>query len=86
MLEICRFYGIIIQFFYNDHTPAHFHATYGEFEALISIADLTVLEGKLSKRALELTIDWAELHKDELMKEWELCRLQQPLFKIQPLD
>jgi hypothetical protein len=39
MPEISRFYGIIIQFFYNDHTPPHFHATYGEFEALIKIED-----------------------------------------------
>ncbi|MEO5332435.1 MAG: DUF4160 domain-containing protein [Magnetococcus sp. YQC-5] len=42
MPELCRFFGIIIRMFGNDHEPAHFHATYGEFEALINITTLEV--------------------------------------------
>ncbi|WP_375502311.1 DUF4160 domain-containing protein [uncultured Nostoc sp.] len=26
MPEICRFLGIIITMYYNDHPPPHFHA------------------------------------------------------------
>ena len=30
MPEICRFYGIIIRMYFDDHLPAHFHALYGD--------------------------------------------------------
>lgn len=86
MPEICRFYGIIIQLFYKDHAPPHFHATYGEFETEIGILNLEPIAGHLPRRAEVLVLDWATLHKEELMKEWELCRLGKPLFKINPLD
>jgi hypothetical protein len=31
MPEICRFLGIVIAMYYNDHEPPHFHAYYGEY-------------------------------------------------------
>lgn len=37
MPEVSRFYGIIVRFYYRDHPPHHFHAIYGEYEALIEI-------------------------------------------------
>jgi hypothetical protein len=40
MPEISRFFGIVIRMFYNDHAPPHFHATYGDREALIEIETL----------------------------------------------
>jgi len=49
--------------FFNDHNPPHFHARYGEFEALISIEDFSVIEGSLPSRALGLVIEWASIHK-----------------------
>ena len=42
MPEISRFFGIVIRMFYNDHAPPHFHAEYGEHEALIEIESLPV--------------------------------------------
>ena len=53
MPEICRFYGIIIQMFFNDHNPPHFHAVYGEYKIVININD-EVVEGFMPKRALKL--------------------------------
>ncbi|HVM82116.1 MAG TPA: DUF4160 domain-containing protein [Stellaceae bacterium] len=50
MPEISRFFGIIIRMFYADHEPAHFHAVYGEHEALIAIETLVVLRGSLPRR------------------------------------
>ncbi len=85
MPEVARFYGIIIQFFYNDHAPPHFHAVYGEFDAQVNIDDFSIIKGKLPKRAHELVILWASQHKDDLLREWELSRNEQPLFKIDPL-
>lgn len=86
MPEVARFYGIIIQFFFDDHAPPHFHALYAEHEALFEIDTLSILRGSLPKRAKELVMLWATEHKEELNKEWELARNQQPLFKIEPLD
>ena len=85
MPEICRFYGIIIQMFYREHEPPHFHATYGEYRVKITIDDLIVISGKIPRKWLNLVIDWAELHKEELKKEWELGRAEKPLFRIEPL-
>ncbi len=45
MPTICRFYGILIQMYYNDHEPPHFHVVYKEFRAVIAINDLSILFG-----------------------------------------
>jgi hypothetical protein len=37
MPELCRFFGIVIAMYYDDHVPAHFHATYGSERAQFSI-------------------------------------------------
>jgi hypothetical protein len=86
MPTISIFYGIIVKMFFADHAPAHFHAEYGEYKAIIDIKKLTLLEGVLPRRALGLVLDWAELHQSELLKDWELCQTKQQPNKIQPLE
>nr|WP_041354779.1 DUF4160 domain-containing protein [Nitrosococcus halophilus] len=77
---------MLIQMFWADHAPPHFHALYGEYEALIDIRTLAVMRGTLPRRALALVLEWASLHREELMENWKLCEsLQQPK-KIDPLD
>lgn len=71
--------------YWRDHAPPHFHAMYGGEEALISIGDLSVLEGKLSPRALGLVIEWASLHEQELRTVWQQAEALEPLSKIEPL-
>lgn len=83
---ISQFFGIIIQMFWREHAPPHFHALYGEHEARIDIRTLEVICGSLPKRALNLTIEWAIEHRDELMKDWELCQAKQLPKKIPPLE
>lgn len=85
MPTICSFYGIVIRMFFNDHAPPHFHARYGEFEATIDIASLSVIEGGLPSRALVLVGDWAALHRVELLENWRLCREKMQPQKIDPL-
>ena len=63
--EISRFFGLVIKMFYNDHLPAHFHAEYGEHEALIEIDTLAVYRGDLPRRALALVLEWAAVHRAE---------------------
>ena len=84
MPEFCRFYGIIIQMFFNDHNPPHFHISYGEFRATMTIDD-EIIDGVLPKRALKLVFEWMELHRDELRTNWDkVKRGEQPL-PIEPL-
>ena len=86
MPTISVFYGLVIQMFFREHAPPHFHVKYGEFKAIVDIRRLEVIEGRLPRRAVSLVLDWAELHQEELMKDWDLCQaLQQPL-AIAPLE
>ena len=85
MPEISRFYGIIIKMYYDDHNPPHFHAEYGEYQALIRIEDYTLIKGSLPPRALGLVMEWTALHTKELMREWTLAENDKPLFTIKPL-
>ena len=54
MPEICRFFGIVIKMFFDDHNPPHFHAEYGDDSALIDIRNLSVFSGRLSPRVMGL--------------------------------
>jgi hypothetical protein len=82
MPELSRFFGIVIRMFFNDHEPAHFHAVYGEHEALIGIETFELLRGRLPRRALALVF----LHRDELRRDWGLARSGRPPEPIPPLD
>ncbi len=86
MPTISQFFGILIQMFWREHAPPHFHAMYGEYEAQIDIRTLEVIVGRLPKRALSLTIEWAIEHRTELMEDWDLCQAKQQPKKIQPLE
>jgi len=86
MPTISTFYGIIVRMFFADHAPPHFHAEYGEFKAVVGIRELRIIEGRLPRRAAQLVLDWAELHQQELMADWDLCRQQQQPKPISPLQ
>ena len=85
MPTISTFYGIVIQMFWRDHPPPHFHAAYGEDEAVININDLRVVRGSLPRRAMALVLEWAAEHRDELMEDWNLCSQLQTPRRIDPL-
>jgi len=85
MPEISRFYGIVIGMFHNDHNPPHFHARYGEYLVDINIHDFSIKKGTLPPRALGLVIEWASLHKEELLKNWEAAQSKKQLKQIEPL-
>jgi hypothetical protein len=86
MPEISRFFGIVVQMYYNDHEPPHFHVRYSGQKALIDIETLGVLRGSLSPRALGLVTEWAALHREELVEDWNLARGEAQLKPIAPLE
>ncbi|RRO17774.1 DUF4160 domain-containing protein [Flavobacteriaceae bacterium 14752] len=80
MLEICRFYGLKIFMFFNDHNPPHFKVVFAEFEANIIIENGQILNGDLPLSKLKLVTAWAEIHKQELIKMWD----SKEFHKIEP--
>lgn len=85
MPEICRFYGIVIRIYYDDHSPPHFHAVYGDYEALVGIDSLSVLRGSIPPRANGLVVEWAAQHQPELHEAWERAVNHEPPGRIEPL-
>nr|VFK11464.1 MAG: protein of unknown function (DUF4160) [Candidatus Kentron sp. LPFa]VFK24540.1 MAG: protein of unknown function (DUF4160) [Candidatus Kentron sp. LPFa] len=86
---ISMFYGIIIRMYLSDdkhHHLPHIHAKYAEFEASIRIDDGEILAGKLPRKQLRLVQAWVELHRDELVANWEIAidGSESP-YKIDPL-
>ena len=85
MPELSRFYGIVVQMYYGDHLPPHFHALYSGHSAKINIETFAVIEGWLPARALGLVVEWAELHQDELREAFRQAAALQKPAKIAPL-
>jgi hypothetical protein len=81
MPEICRFLGIVITMYFDEHNPPHFHVRYNEFRASIEIESLNVMTGRLPARVRGLVEEWAELHRRELLAMWA----SQAFHKLDPL-
>ena len=71
--------------YFGDHPPPHFHAKYGNHHAQIVIATGEILNGSLPRRALKLVQEWTELHRVELLADWERAEREEPLASIEPL-
>ena len=86
MPRISAFYGVVIYMYWNerDHPVAHFHAYHAGRRASVSV-DGTVLAGTLEPRALAFVRDWANLHRADLLANWERARRNEPLLAISPL-
>jgi hypothetical protein len=73
MPRISSFYGIVIWMYWNNHNPPHFHATYADFE-ILRITDLSTYSGSMLARAFGLVMEWALLHRNELMENWVVLK------------
>ena len=85
---ISMFYGIIIRLYLLDnkhHNLPHIHAKYAEFEASIEIGSGDILSGEIPRKQLRLVQAWIELHRDELLADWELAASGELPYKIDPL-
>lgn len=85
MPEISRFFGIIIKMYFGDHNPPHFHAIYQEDSAEYDINTLIIIRGSLSSRANAMVLEWASLHREELLEDWKLAIEKKEIKKIEPL-
>lgn len=86
MPEISRFFGIVIQMYFDDHNPPHFHARYAGFEAEVGIDPLAVIAGSLPPRERSLVLEWAALYNAKLMDNWSRLQSKEPPRPIPPLE
>ena len=85
MPTVSMFLGIIIRMYNNgEHNPPHFHAEYQGYNGIFNMEG-ELIGGEMPKRQIKFIAAWAELHKDELLANWELAINEQPLYKIAPL-
>jgi hypothetical protein len=82
MPTIAWFYGIMIQMYYNDHEPPHFHARYGRAKAIVRLSDGEVISGELPPTATRMVRQWALARNAELQDNWRRARAHLPLEKV----
>lgn len=69
----------------DDHNPPHFHINYGGKWSVCDF-DGNIIDGELPASKQKLVSAWAEIHRDELIANWELAKNKENLVKILPLQ
>jgi Domain of unknown function (DUF4160) len=86
MPTISIFYGIVVQMYWREHPPAHFHAHYQGMEGLFSIETGELISGRMSVTRRRMIKAWTLRHQLELHENWERSRLRQPFNLIPGAD
>ena len=85
---LSMFYGVVIRmYFYDDkqHHRPHVHAEYAGEPAVFGIDDGEMLAGNLPSGKVRLVQAWIEIHREELLANWQLAVNGEDVFKIEPL-
>jgi hypothetical protein len=88
MLAISMFYGVIVYMYFmnnKQHQMPHIHAKYQDNDVVVAIPNGEILEGSIPNSKMKLLQAWIELHKDELIANWQLEVSGQLPYKIEPL-
>lgn len=86
MPEICRFYGIVVAMFYNDHNPPHLHARFGEYKVCIRIETGDIISGEFPDHQIKMLREWLSERRLDCMLDWQRAKDHLPLFPIEPLS
>ena len=89
MPTISMFYGILVLMFFRDnrrHHLPHIHVRYQSEEAAMAIEDGVLLDGNLPPKQIKMVQAWIEIHKEELLVDWELAVNGEEPFRIPPLQ
>ena len=87
MPTLSMFFGVIIRMNWKDkgqHNAPHFHAFYGDFEAVFGL-DGEMIAGNFPHKQSAYVKAWALLYEDELLANWKLAANGEETFKIEPL-
>ncbi len=82
MAELCRFFGIIVAMFADDHNPPHIHVRYGDYEVTITVKDY-IVNGSMPRKELKRIFQWMEGHQEALMDNWNRLHNGEEAIKIE---
>lgn len=84
MPVIARFYGMVVKMYLlgKEHNPPHVHILYGEYNGVIDLLTLSIIEGDLPSKATAMAIEWVGKHQEELMTMWTTQQFK----KLPPLE
>ena len=85
MPVLSKFYGIVIRMAFIRPFAAHFHAIYEQWELIVGITPLRIIQGQAQRRVREMVLEWAAMHQAELLEDWTRCGSAQPPYPIAPL-
>lgn len=82
------FYGLLISMYYLDnkqHNLPHIYVKYNDDEAVFSIPDGEIIPGSIPNNKSKLVKALIEIRQEDLMVDWSLAIIGEPIFKIEPL-
>ncbi len=85
MPKLSTFLGISIYMYFKEHNPPHFHALYHGLDGIFFINPLKYSKGELPPRIVGLVMEWATIHKNELLDNWNYLKENKEYKKIEPL-
>ncbi|MCL2312144.1 MAG: DUF4160 domain-containing protein [Firmicutes bacterium] len=87
MPALSMFFGLVVYMYYapKEHNPPHIHVEYQGQDSTFSILDGNLIDGELSQKHIRLVQAWMEIHKEELIANWDLCQNGKEPFRIEPL-
>ncbi len=88
MPVLSMFYGLIVSMYFFDkkkHHLPHIHVRYQDQEAVYSIPEGNLLEGGIPPNKIRILLAWIEIHREDLLADWQLASEGQQVFKIEPL-
>ena len=86
--EISRYFGIVVRMFVEAGAPhhrPHFHAYYQGDVGVFAVDDIEIIGGNLPARQARLVTAWAEIHRAELLENWEALQAGRHPARIDPL-
>ena len=86
MPVISKFYGIVIRMLFIRPFVAHFHAIYGNFELIVGVSPLRIIQGDAPGRVRTMVLEWADQHQEELLQAWDRLSAARPPLPIPPLQ
>jgi len=86
MPVISKFYGIVIRMLFIRPFVAHFHAIYGNFELIVGVSPLRIIQGDAPGRVRTMVLEWADQHQEELLQAWDRLSVARPPLPIPPLQ
>lgn len=88
MNVISMFHGIIVSMVYSPEGELkvpHLYVLFQDTQSIFSIPDGILLTGDIPNGKRKLLEAWIELHKDELIANWQLAVIGNKLYPVDPL-